>query len=91
LHESSVTGGLTRSFLINRMSLCLRRACVEIGSGKIHGWISRREATMIDSPVNAEGHCADGPCGRSTYVVINPAIHKGDKGKISLKVNGSRF
>ena len=27
----------------------------------------------MDIPINAEVRCADGPCGRSTYVVIDPA------------------
>jgi sporulation protein YlmC with PRC-barrel domain len=27
----------------------------------------------MDIPVNAEVVCADGPCGRSTYIVIDPA------------------
>ena len=26
----------------------------------------------MDIPLNAEVHCADGVCGRSTYVVVNP-------------------
>jgi hypothetical protein len=31
------------------------------------------EGEAMDIPVNAEVVCADGPCGRSTYIVINPA------------------
>lgn len=30
----------------------------------------------MDIPLNAEVHCADGPCGRSTYMVINPATQQ---------------
>jgi sporulation protein YlmC with PRC-barrel domain len=26
----------------------------------------------MDIPVDAEVHCADGPCGRSTHVILNP-------------------
>ena len=26
----------------------------------------------MDIPLNAEAHCADGVCGRSTYVIVNP-------------------
>lgn len=32
-----------------------------------------REVTRMEIPVNADVVCADGPCGRSTYVIINPA------------------
>jgi uncharacterized protein YrrD len=30
------------------------------------------EATELDIPIDAEVQCADGPCGHSTYVVLNP-------------------
>jgi sporulation protein YlmC with PRC-barrel domain len=30
----------------------------------------------MDIPINAEIYCADGPCGRSTYVVIDPATRQ---------------
>jgi sporulation protein YlmC with PRC-barrel domain len=28
--------------------------------------------SIMDIPINAKVQCADGPCGRSTYVVVNP-------------------
>jgi hypothetical protein len=31
---------------------------------------------MTHIPVNADVHCSDGLCGRSTYVVINHAIQE---------------
>jgi sporulation protein YlmC with PRC-barrel domain len=30
----------------------------------------------MDIPVNAEVHCADGPCGRSTYIILNPMTRR---------------
>jgi sporulation protein YlmC with PRC-barrel domain len=30
----------------------------------------------MDIPVNAEVHCADGRCGRSTYVILNPTTEQ---------------
>ena len=30
----------------------------------------------MDIPLNVEVHCPDGRCGRSTFVIINPAIEK---------------
>jgi hypothetical protein len=27
----------------------------------------------MDLPLNVDVHCLDGRCGRSTYVIINPA------------------
>jgi uncharacterized protein YrrD len=30
----------------------------------------------MDIPINAEVHCADGVCGKSTYVIINPVKEK---------------
>jgi sporulation protein YlmC with PRC-barrel domain len=30
----------------------------------------------MDIPINAEVHCADGNCGKSTYVIINPVKEK---------------
>jgi sporulation protein YlmC with PRC-barrel domain len=31
-----------------------------------------KQLLTMDIPVNAQVHCADGPCGRSTYVILNP-------------------
>jgi sporulation protein YlmC with PRC-barrel domain len=30
----------------------------------------------MDIPINAEVRCADGPCGRSTYVILNPTTEQ---------------
>jgi sporulation protein YlmC with PRC-barrel domain len=30
----------------------------------------------MDIPINAEVNCTDGPCGRSTYLVLNPRTEK---------------
>jgi sporulation protein YlmC with PRC-barrel domain len=30
----------------------------------------------MDIPVNAEVYCTDGPCGRSTYIILNPATRR---------------
>jgi hypothetical protein len=30
------------------------------------------EVMTMDIPLNAEVHCTDGVCGRSTYVIVNP-------------------
>jgi sporulation protein YlmC with PRC-barrel domain len=30
----------------------------------------------MDIPVNAQVHCADGPCGRSSYVILNPTTEQ---------------
>jgi sporulation protein YlmC with PRC-barrel domain len=30
----------------------------------------------MDIPVNAEVHCADGLCGRSTYIILNPVTRR---------------
>ncbi len=30
----------------------------------------------MDIPVNAEVHCADGLCGRSTYIILNPTTRR---------------
>jgi len=30
----------------------------------------------MDIPINAEVRCADGPCGRTTRVIINPALRE---------------
>jgi hypothetical protein len=30
----------------------------------------------MDISINADVHCADGLCGQSTYVIINPVVKK---------------
>ena len=34
------------------------------------------KASMIDVPVGAQVECADGPCGQSTRVIINPIVQQ---------------
>ena len=41
----------------------------------------------MDIPVNAEVYCKDGPCGHSTYVIINPTTWQ----VTHLVVKGKRF
>ena len=36
-------------------------------------------------PVNAGVVCADGPCGRSTYIIINPTTYEEGKYAIQWK------
>jgi sporulation protein YlmC with PRC-barrel domain len=36
----------------------------------------RLEVTTMDVPINADVQCADGPCGQSTYVILNPATRQ---------------
>jgi sporulation protein YlmC with PRC-barrel domain len=34
------------------------------------------EVTAMDISINADVQCADGPCGRCTYVILNPATQQ---------------
>jgi hypothetical protein len=36
----------------------------------------RLEITTMDIPINADVQCADGPCGQSTYVILNPVTQQ---------------
>jgi sporulation protein YlmC with PRC-barrel domain len=35
-----------------------------------------KEATIVDIPLNADVHCTDGLCGRSTHIIVNPVTRQ---------------
>lgn len=41
----------------------------------------------MDIPLNADVQCADGPCGRSTYIIVNPVTQR----VTHMVVEGQRF
>jgi sporulation protein YlmC with PRC-barrel domain len=45
-------------------------------SGSRKATLEVEEVTTMDVPVNADVICADGPCGHSTCVIVNPATRK---------------